>query len=247
MGSATPPAGSPAVTTSREDHRALLNMHMQKIREANQKVDLARAPYDAARDDLTAVIDDARADLGKKLYTRKRLLSYLEDLGSRLRNLLAEEQQRHQDRIDLGLPVHGEQLALALGDPAMPQEKKDEQLWEAEGFMLGRAGKLNLIPEGCPTRFHQTVMKAAEKGQELTRAEFLAGQNLRKQRSQPDATAKPVDLNKTEPTEAQKKAAIAASEKLARESLGAPPKGGPKLAAVGGDTRTVRTEESAAA
>lgn len=248
MGQSTPPAGSPA-TISKDDHRHLLQLHMQKIREANTKVELARAPFDAARDDLTAVIDDARADLGKKLYPRKRLMSYLEDLGSRLRNLLAEEQQRHQDRIDLGLPVHGEQLSLALGDPAMPQEKKDEQLWEAEGFMLGRAGKLNVIPEGCPTRFHQLVMKAAEKGQELTRAEVQAGMELRQKRSQPDASAKTVDLSKTEPTEAQKEAAIKASEKLARESLGAPAPGakGPKLAAVGGDTRTVRTEESAAA
>src|SRR5206468_4185060 len=151
-----------------------------------------------------------------------------------------------QDRIDLGLPVHGEQLSLALGDPAMPQEKKDEQLWEAEGFMLGRAGKLNVIPDGCPSRFHQTVMKAAEKGQELTQAEVLAGMELRKKMNQPAATP-PVDLSKSEPTEAQRAAAIKASEKLARESLGAPPKGGHKLAAVGGDTRTVRAEESAAA
>lgn len=247
MGQSTLPAGQPATTISRDDHRHLLQMHMQKIRVANQAVDLARAPFDAAREDLTAVIDEARADLGKKLYPRKRLMGYLEDLGARLRNLLAEEQQRHQDRIDLGLPVHGEQQYLALGDAAMPQEKKDEQLWEAEGFLLGRAGKLNVIPEGCPTRFHQTVMKAAEKGQELTMAEVKAGMELRKKRSQPDAGVKTVDLSKAEPTEAQREAAIKASEKLARESLGVPPKGGPKLASVDGKTTTVRAEAGASA
>jgi len=232
MGSATPPAGQPPATTlSRDDHRALLNHHMGKIREANAAVDLARAPYDAARDTLTATIDNARADLGKKKYTRKRLLGYLEDLGSRLRNLLAEEEQRYQDRLDLGLPVHGEQLALALGDAAMPQEAKDEALWEAEGFMLGRQGKLNIIPDGCPTRFHQTVMKAAEKGMELTQQEFLTAQEAIKRRSQPDAGAAPKDLNakaEPEPGSREAKKAEKAAVQRAKDSLEAMGKGAEK-------------------
>jgi hypothetical protein len=188
-------AGPPPGTITREEHRALLQHHVAKLREASQAVELARAPFDAARENLTATVDEARADLGKKAYTRKRLLGFLEDMNSRLRNLLAEEQQRHQDRLDLGLPVHGEQLSLALSDANVPAEAKDELLWEAEGFLLGRQGKLNQIPEGCPPRFHQTVMKAAEAGQALTMKEVAEGMELRKKRSQPDAGAATVNLN----------------------------------------------------
>lgn len=219
MGQSTT-ADPSATTISREDHRALLNHHMAKIREANQGVEAARVPFDAARENLTAVIDEARADLGKKKYTRKRLMGYLEDLGSRLRNLLAEEEQRHQDRLDLGLPVHGEQLSLSLGDPNTPAEAKDELYWEAEGFLLGRQGKINVIPEGCPPRFHQTVMKAAAKGQELTQAEFLAAAEARKRINQPNAGAETKDLNK-EPESGTPEAASAERKSVARarESL----------------------------
>lgn len=226
MGTTTAPAAAPK-DTSREDHRALLNMHMGKIRAANQEVEAARAPYDAARENLTAAIDEARGDLGKKLYTRKRLMSYLEDLGSRLRNLLAEEQQRYQDRLDLGLPVHGEQLSLSLGDANTPQEAKDEMMWEAEGFLLGRAGKINIIPEGCPARFHQTVMRAAAKGQELTMAEVKAGMEARARRDQPNADAEPKNLDAApEPGTHEAKKAERKAVDAAKASL----------AAMGGDT-----------
>jgi len=223
MGSATTPAAAtPAKGLSRDEHRALLNHHMSKIRAAHQAVDLARAPYDAARDNLTATIDDARADLGKKQYTRKRLLGYLEDLGARLRNLLAEEEQRYRDRVDLGLPVHGEQLGLALGDPNIPEEAKDELAWEAEGFLLGRQGKINVIPDGCPPRFHQTVMAAARKGQELTQAEFVKAQEVINGRGQPQAGAEPKDLNgaaEPEPGTPEAKAKERKSVAKAKESL----------------------------
>lgn len=226
------PAAAVSSDQAREEHRALLNHHMGKIRLASQAVDLARAPYDAARDDLTAVIDEARADLGKKKYPRKRLMGYLEDLGARLRNLLAEEQQRHQDRIDLGLPVHGEQLALALSDPSVPEEARDELAWEAEGFLLGRQGKINIIPDGCPPRFHQTVMAAAIKGQELTQAAYLVAKGVIASRGQPDAGVAPKDLNAEAP-----EPGTPAAKKAERAAIAAAKAGLDKLGEKGGEAK----------
>jgi len=238
---ASPSAAPAAAATAREDHRILLNHHMAKIADANQKVTLARAPYDAARDDLTAAVDNARADLGKKLYTRKRLMSYLEDRTARLRNILAEEEQRYQDRIDLGLPVHGQQQSLFGGDET-PAEAKDELAWEAEGYLFGRRGAERTAPDGTPPRFVPAFLKGWDRGQAETQQLMVAAMDAIKRRATPDAGAKTVDLNKQEPTEAQRKAAIKASEKLARESLGAPPKGGkPELSVVGNGGRSVRT------
>ena len=241
MGTASPPAGPTASTISRDEKRALLNHHMSIIRTAAAAVEVARAPLKAAQDELTGRIDEARADLGKKQYTRKRLMSYLEDLGSRLRNLLAEEEQRYQDRLDLGLPVHGEQADL-FGGPETPAEAKDELQAEAEGYLFGRRGAERKMPEGMASRFLQAFLRGYDNGQAEVGKQYVAAQELKKRQSTPDAGAKIIDINKTEPTEAQKKASIKAAEKLARESLGAPPAGGStsKLEPVGGDTKTVR-------
>lgn len=233
MPTANAGAAAPAITSeqAREEHRALLNHHMQKIRAASHAVELARAPFDAARDDMTATIDEARADLGKKKYTRKRLLSYLEDVSSRLRNLLAEEEQRHQDRLDLGLPVWGEQQSL-FGGPETPEEAKDELFWEAEGFLIGRRGDARKAPDGCPPRFVQAVMRGWDQGQAATQLLVAEAMTAMKRRSTPDAAAAPKDLNAEaqapEPgTPAAKKAekAAIAKAKADLDKLGSKGKG----------------------
>lgn len=243
MGSATAPAGSPPkASTARDDHRTLLNHHMQNIRVLKQKADLAKAPYDAARENLTAGIDAARADLGKRRYTRKWLMGLLEDVSSRLRNLLAEEEQRHQDRLDLGLPVHGEQQSLFGGDET-PDEAKDELAWEAEGYLFGRRGSERKGPEGCPPRFVQIFLKGWDRGQSETQLLYAEHQALLKRRG-PNAEA-PKDLTPKEPTAAGRRKAEKAETAAAAKSLGAPKPGakGPELAAVDGQTTVVRTPE----
>jgi hypothetical protein len=218
MSQSTAPAPAPA-TISREEHRALLNHHMAKIREANTAVDLARAPFDAARENLTGVIDQARADLGKKAYTRKRLLSYLEDLGARLRNLMQEEEQRFRDRQDLGLPVFGEQQSLFGGDET-PQEAKDELTWEAEGYLFGRRAAERKPPEGCPPRFAQHFLKGFDRGQDENGRLFIQANEVKKRLAEPAADQKPVELNgepepgTTEAKAAERKAVAAAKAGL---------------------------------
>lgn len=236
---------------SPEEHRQLLTHHMSKLRVTQAEITELRAPLKEKQDEFTALVNEAKADLGKG-YTRKHLVTLLEDSTTRLRNLLEEEERRARDREALGLPVYGLQADLFDGpDTAkLPDEVRDERFWEAQGFLLGREGKVNFIPDGAPPRFHQTIMRAAEKGNELTQADFVAGQELKKRMATPDAGAKPKDLNQHEPTEKERADAIKASEKLARESLGVPEGKangkGRRLVADKATTKVVRTEPAAA-
>jgi hypothetical protein len=103
----------------------------------------------------------------------------------------------------------------------MPEEARDEIHWEAEGYMRGRNGLLQQIPDGTPPRFHQAVLRGFERGQKATQEDFVAGQELKKQQSQPDAAAEPKDLNAAEePTIAEEKAAERKAIRKAKESLG---------------------------
>jgi len=153
----------PKVDLSKEDHAALLNHHIGRLRAQQSKVELARAPFDAERQALTDLINAAKSDLGKG-YTRKRLSALLEDFGARVRNLMQEEEQRAQDRIALGLPVYGLQADL-FGSTA-PQEQRDEFTFEADGYGAGRRGDEPTPPADVPERFVQLWMKGYHKGQE---------------------------------------------------------------------------------
>lgn len=213
---------SARTTLTREEKRALLNLHIGKIREALAAIEVARAPFDAARDELTARIDEAKGDLGKNLYPRKYLLSLVNDQTAKTRDQAREEAQRYEDRQDLSLPVVGDQLMLSLDSTATPDEAKDELYWEAEGFRLGRLGKLDVIPEGCPPRFHQKVMQAAAKGQEITQTEVAAAMAAKKRIAEPQGDKKPKDLNATtepEPGTPEAKKAERKSVAAAKESL----------------------------
>lgn len=211
-------------TLSRDEKRTLLNHHVGKIRLALGVVENARTPFDDARTDLTAVIDQARADLGKKNYTRGYLLSLTSDTKAKIRDQGAEEVQRYQDRVDLNLPVAGDQLMLALDSDTTPQEAKDEIAWEAEGFAAGRRGDERKAPEGCPPRFVQASLRGWDQGQSTTQLLFVEAQTLMKKRAEPDATGDAKDLNAGAPAEPEAgspeaKAAERKSVGLAKESL----------------------------
>lgn len=243
----TPAAGDSAprkTKLSNEEHRQLLTHHMTRLRAKHGEIDELRAPLKEAQEEFTALVNEAKADLGKG-YTRKYLTVLLEDTTTRLRNLLEEETRRARDRDALGLPVFGIQADLFDNEATakMPAEARDELHWEAEGFMRGRNGAIQQIPEGCPPRFSQAVLRGFAKGQELTQADVLAAMELKKRQASPDADAEPKDLNATAAdTGAEERKSI----ERAKKSLGVEPKGS-KLAAVGGDTRTVRASAEAAA
>lgn len=180
---------------TREERRHLLNYHMKLLRGGQALVDETHAPYKAAQEAFTALVNDAKSDLGKG-YTRKYLVGLMEDTTARLRDLSSEEVRRAEDRQDLGLPVFGVQGDL-FGEAAaaMPEEARDEVQYEFEGFMRGKAGLLQEIPDGTPPRFHQAVMRGFAAGQKTAQEEFLAGQALKQRMATPDAGAEAKDLN----------------------------------------------------
>ena len=170
-----------------EEHKQLLVFHTDRLRVAQRAVDKAKEPLKDAQEELTARFNEAKADLGKG-YSRKYLTSLLEDVTAQMRDQVAEETRRAQDRATLGLPVYGAQQDLfGEGAAKMPEEARDALHWEMEGFKRGRNGALEEIPEGCPPRFHQAVMKGYEAGQKLTQADLLAAAELKAKIGQPDA------------------------------------------------------------
>jgi hypothetical protein len=228
MGSSTegaaPEASAKKTKPTPEQHRQLLVHHMTKLRAKRSQIEELRAPLKDAQEEFTALVNEAKADLGKG-YTRKYLTTLLEDSTTRLRNLLEEEERRARDREALGLPVFGVQADLFDSEATakMPAEARDEIAWEAEGYLRGRNGFLEAIPEGAPPRFHPTVLKGFERGQKAAQEDYLAGQELKNRQAQPDATAETKDLNaEPEPGSPEAQRAERKSIARAKESLGVP-------------------------
>lgn len=179
---------------SRDEKAALLTHHVAKLRAASAAVEEARGPFDEAKAELTALVNEAKADLGKT-YTRKHLLNLVSDVQSRLRDLMREEEQRYQDRVALGLPVFGQQQELNFGGDETPQAAKDAIFWEAHGYLQGRRASDRNDPDGCPTQFEPDRLRGYDRGQDENGALFIRAQETIKRRSEPDADAEPEDLN----------------------------------------------------
>lgn len=207
-------------TLSRDERRALLNHHVGKLRLALGEVNKAREPLTEAQAELTSAVNAAKSDLGKA-YTRKRLMALVEDTQARLRNLLKEEEDRYQDRLDLGLPVYGEQQDLFGADPEKtPESARDALYWEAQGFLAGRHGWDRAAPDGCPPEHDPVFLKGWDKGQAETQ-DLVAQAMLAKQRVDAPDTSPPVKMDEPEPSIAEQKAAERKATRKARESLDA--------------------------
>jgi hypothetical protein len=120
-------------------------------------------------------VNEAKADLGKG-YTRKYLTTLLEDTttgcatSSRKKSAAPATARPWGCRCSACRPT-----CSTRATAKMPAEARDEVAYEAEGYMRGRNGFLEAIPEGTPPRFHQAVLRGFEKGQEATQEDFLAG------------------------------------------------------------------------
>lgn len=188
------PAGHNKAPLSREDRDALLVHHIGLLRAQAKQVELLREPFKAAQEDFTALVNGAKADLGKG-YTRKRLMVLLEDVSTRLRDLLQEEEQRARDRVALGLPVYGQQADL-FGDERTPQAARDLMTTEADGYLSGRRGDDPSPPKDVPGGdFTQAWMKGYHEGQRVIAEQMAKGKAVAAGRGQPDADAAPVDLS----------------------------------------------------
>lgn len=206
---------SAAALKAKEEHKQLLVHHMSKLRGQLAEVNGLREPLKEAQEEFTALVNQAKADLGKG-YTRKYLMSLLEDATTRLRDLLKEEERRAVDREALGLPVYGVQADL-FDNGQTPTEAKDEMAWEAEGYLRGRNGALEVCPEGTPTRFEAAVLRGYERGQKATQEDFLAAQELIAKRGEPEV-GEGVDLN-AEPEEDEEEAIDSKVRQLKRSGF----------------------------
>lgn len=203
-----------------EEHKQLLVYYMDKLREGVRACDRLREPLRAAQEELTARFNEAKADLGRG-YSRKYLTTLLEDVTAQTRDQVAEENRRAEDRATLGLPVFGKQMDLfGAGAAKMPEEARDELFYEFEGFKRGRNGTLEEIPEGCPPRFHQAVLKGYAAGQKATQEDLLAAAELKAKMGQPDAgEGDEPDLNATPDPEAQEEAIEEGVQKLKKSGF----------------------------
>lgn len=190
MPDATEP--TPTGIRSTEQHKQLLVHHVTKLRSQIRVVEKAREPLKAAQEDFTALVNAAKADLGKG-YTRKDLIRLIEDVQAGVRDQVDKENRRARDREALGLPVFGVQADLFDNGKA-PVETRDALHFEAEGYLRGRNGTLDEIPEGTPPRFHQDVMRGYARGQAATQEDLLAAAEIISQRENPSVEAA-VELN----------------------------------------------------
>lgn len=165
-------------TLTREEKAALKNFHIRKLLAGAAKIETVRGPFDEAREELTALFNVAKADLGKG-YTRKYLTRLMEKVRSQVRDLAREEAQRFEDHTDLGIPVFGAQVDMFDGKAdSLPQEAKDEIAWEAEGYAAGRRVDERKAPEGCPPRMDQPWLRGYDRGMTETAKLFAAGGEL---------------------------------------------------------------------
>lgn len=203
----TPPAaGHNKPPLTREEKNALLVRHIGLLRAQQAEIEKARAPFQAAQATLTDLINTAKGDLGKA-YSRKHLIALCEDVGTRLRDLAREEEQRFHDRQALGLPVFGVQQDLfGGGGDAMPEEAKDEIAWEADGYLAGRRGDSPTAPEGCPPRMDQAFMRGYNKGVEENGKLLAQAGEIAKARNAPPPKPKAEEPDPGDPAELKKAA-----------------------------------------
>lgn len=184
---APPPMGGNL--TEEQEERALLLFHFDKLRQQQNKAAEKKTLYDAEREVLTDMFRVAKADG----FTRKELVSLLEDTSALRRDLTAEEERRARLRAYVGLPA-GTQLDLFQS----PLEVQDEQHAQGQGYAAGLRGEPGVMPENIEPRFVQAFLRGWGKGQEeLSWALSEAGRIVDRRR---DTNAKSVELQ-PEPTD----------------------------------------------
>jgi len=188
-----PKAGHNKPPLTKEDKAALLQKAVAEIRKCQAAEEGPRAELKEAQAATTAAFNQLKVDLGKN-YTRKYVQTLVEDFSTRLRNVAANEEQRFNDRVALGLPVFGKQQDLFDGaGETMPQEAKDEIAWEQDGYGAGRRVDERKAPEGCPPRMDQFWLKGYDRGQEETVKLFTRADELTKPAADPAPEEPEVD------------------------------------------------------
>ena len=168
---------------------ALFLSHFSKLRSQESKVEAKKAELDAERAIMTDLFRTAKADG----FSRKELQHLLDDSKSSRRDLEAEEERRVQLRTWLGMPA-GTQADLFA---SLPEEVKDEQYYEGQGYAAGLRGDDREAPEGTPPRFIQAHLRGWHEGQEKL-CWALAESGRRTEKKDTGVAAQPLAPNSDE-------------------------------------------------
>lgn len=156
-----PPRDAVIGDNSREEaERVQLISFVSRLSGAEDEVQRAKGPYDAAKKAKNQIFALARA--AEPTWTRKYLERRIEEMNSTTRENAEMAAQEARHRRWLGILTE-EQAKLALGAET-PQEVKDEAHWHSEGYKAGLRGQEAKAPPECGERFLQHYLKGHERG-----------------------------------------------------------------------------------
>ena len=131
---------------------------VSKLSAADDEIERAKGPYDAAKAARKKIIG-----LGKAAgFMAKDLQARLDEMkaDSRETEEAIERETKHRRWLGITRP---DQPMLGLGSEA-PQEVRDQAYWRAEGYKAGLRRLSATPPEGIPERFVQAWLEERARG-----------------------------------------------------------------------------------
>lgn len=150
-----PDAGSAPQIPNRNEQAVFLS-HINKLRQQQARAAIKKAEYDAEKSVLTDMFREAKTDG----FSRKELVSILEDGAASRRDLAAEEQRRAMLRGWAGLPAGVQADLFDLPTPA-----QDEIIAEDTGRTMGLRGEDPVRPEAIAPMHETAFMKGWHEAQ----------------------------------------------------------------------------------
>lgn len=141
-----------------EANRVQLISIVAKLSAADDAIEVAKAPLEAARAHRKTIIG-----LGKAAgFPASELEERLKEMKTPTREMAKKVEREGKHRRWLGI-VEPDQSSLMLGTSA-PQEAKDEAHWKGEGFKAGLRQMAAKPPPECAERFTQAWLQEHERG-----------------------------------------------------------------------------------
>ena len=157
-----------------EAERVQLISIVNRVMKAEEAIEAARVPFDAARKERSKLIG-----LGKAAgFSAKEITARIAEMVQTPRDMAesAAREARHRKWLGILTP---EQAAM-FGDDKTPVEIKDEAHWKGEGYKAGLRQLVAKPPPECGERFVQAWMGEHERGlKEVTLANVPGAARLK--------------------------------------------------------------------
>jgi len=131
---------------------------ISKLSAADDEIERAKGPYDAAKAARKKIIGLGKAAGFTAQDLEDRLAEMKEDSRKQEEKIAREAKQRRW----LGI-IRPDQPTLGLGGEA-PEEVRDEAFWKAEGYKAGLRRLAATPPDGIPERFVQSWLAERARG-----------------------------------------------------------------------------------